>query len=414
VSVLNNDPRRTHGKLPANPQNAMQLELLRSENRRKKPARASADHRQDAPKAPPPRGKAPFLEFFAGSGLVAEALRPHFRAAWANDFCEKKAAVYRANHPASPFHLASIENVTGADLPLATLAWASFPCQDLSLAGLAAGIHGQRSGLVWEWLRVIDEMATPCPVLVAENVVGLVSGAGGAHYRALHAALVARGYRVGALMLDAVRWVPQSRPRIFVVAVAKNAPVPARLIDTRPNWAHSQAVIAAMRDQIDAVWWKLPEPLARQTTLEDLIDWRAPCDPAHVAGAKLALIPERHRNLLNAKTRHVAPGYRRTRETGQMLELRFDGVAGCLRTPKGGSSRQVLVLKEGNDTRIRLLTIRETARLMGAPEGYKLPGTYNEGYRAMGDGVAVPVASYLAKHLLRALVKAAARRWPRG
>jgi DNA (cytosine-5)-methyltransferase 1 len=287
------------------------------------------------------------------------------------------------------------------------LAWASFPCQDLSLAGLAAGIHGRRSGLVWQWLRVIDEMTTPCPVLVAENVVGLVSSAGGAHYRALHAALAARGYRVGALMLDAVHWVPQSRPRIFVVAAHKTLPIPTCLVDTHPTWAHSAAVIAAMRNQADAVWWKLPQPEARQDRLEDLIDWDAPCDPTHVARHKLNLVPERHRLLLNARSRHVAPGYRRTREVGQVLELRFDGVAGCLRTPSGGSSRQTLVLKDGRTTRTRLLTVRETARLMGAPDTYKLPGSYNEGYKAMGDAVAVPVATYLARHLLQGLVKAA-------
>ena len=39
------------------------------------------------------RGKPLYLEFFAGSGLVAHALKPHFKAAWANDICEKKAAV---------------------------------------------------------------------------------------------------------------------------------------------------------------------------------------------------------------------------------------------------------------------------------------------------------------------------------
>ena len=385
----------------------MQLELLRLNTTQKSHPRNAAGPRQDSVAAAPSRRRPTFLEFFAGSGLVAEGLRPYFRTAWANDICDKKAAVYRANHSKSPFFLGSIEHVDGAALPDAKLAWASFPCQDLSLAGLTAGINGHRSGLVWEWLRVVDEMQTRCPVLVAENVVGLVSGAGGAHYRALHAALVSRGYRVGALMLDAVRWVPQSRPRIFVVAVSKEVRIPTRLIDTRPNWAHSQAVVAAMREQADAVWWKLPEPACRETSLEDVIDWRAPCDAADVAVGKLALVPERHRRLLHAKARHVAPGYRRTREAGQVLELRFDGIAGCLRTPEGGSSRQVLVLKDGADTRTRLLTIRETARLMGAPDSYSLPGTYNDGYKAMGDGVAVPVAAHLGKHLLRHLVKAA-------
>ena len=86
-----------------------------------------------------------------------------------------------------------------------------------------------------------------------------------------------------------------------------------------------------------------------------------------------------------------------------MLELRFDDVAGCLRTPEGGSSRQVLVLRQGTDLKTRLLTARETARLMGAPDSFKLPGSYNDGYRAMGDAVAVPVAKWIARYLLAPL-----------
>jgi DNA (cytosine-5)-methyltransferase 1 len=384
----------------------VQLELLRHQSpdplRHKRPTRTAQ------PQTPSrARAKPAFLEFFAGSGLVAEGMRAHFRAAWANDICGKKAAVYRANHAQTPLHLGSIEHVNGAHLPAAQMAWASFPCQDLSLAGLAAGIHGQRSGLVWEWLRVIDELPARVPVLVAENVVGLVSAAGGAHYRMLHGALASRGYQVGALMLDAARWVPQSRPRIFVVAISADVRLPTRLTDARPNWAHSQAVVSAMSGQANAVWWKLPEPPARGTTFEDVVEWNAPCDPPDVSTTKLALVPDKHRRLLDAKTRHVAPGYRRTREVGQVLELRFDGIAGCLRTPEGGSSRQVVVLKDRTEMRTRLLTVREAARLMGAPDGYQLPGTYNDGYKAMGDGVVVPVASYLARHLLRPLVRAA-------
>ena len=127
-----------------------------------------------------------FLEFFAGSGLVAQGLKDYFNPLWANDICSKKAAVYTANHGAKHFHLGSIADVKGATLPSTSLAWASFPCQDLSLAGLTGGIHASRSGLVWEWLRIIDEMPLRPPILVAENVAGLVSVANGNHYRTLH------------------------------------------------------------------------------------------------------------------------------------------------------------------------------------------------------------------------------------
>ncbi|HEX7634335.1 MAG TPA: DNA cytosine methyltransferase [Noviherbaspirillum sp.] len=344
-----------------------------------------------------------YLEFFAGSGLVAHAMKSYFRAIWANDICEKKAAVYCANHGSKHFHCDSIANVKGGDLPTASLSWASFPCQDLSLAGLIAGIDGERSGLVWEWLRVMDEMKEAPPLLVAENVTGLVSVDGGSQYRMLHEALHSRGYLVGAMQLDAGYWVPQSRPRVFVVAVKKTIRVPASLLADGPTWAHSRAVITAAKNLDGWLWWNLPVPTPRKTTLSDIIEWDAECDDAQTSARNIALIPPHHRKLLNNPSVIVAPGYKRTRAVGQVLELRFDGIAGCLRTPRGGSSRQFLVLKRGNHLATRLLTVRETARLMGAPESFKLPGTYNDGYKAMGDAVAVPCARYLAKHLLAPL-----------
>ena len=103
------------------------------------------------------------------------------------------------------------------------------------------------------------------------------------------------------------------------------------------------------------------------------------------------------------------PAYKRTRNHKQVLEVRFDGIAGCLRTPNGGSSRQNIVIADDGILRTRLLTVREAARLMGAPDSYELPGNYNDGYRAMGDAVAVPVASFLAKELLAPLADRSAR-----
>lgn len=349
-----------------------------------------------------------FLEFFAGSGLVAEGLKGCFKPVWANDICEKKAGVYRANHGSNTFHHGSISDIQGHDLPFAQMAWASFPCQDLSLAGLVGGIHAPRSGLVWEWLRVIDEMPIPPPVLVAENVIGLVSGHEGRFYHALHNALVERGYRVGSIVLDAKHWVPQSRPRVFVVATHAGVEIPQDLIAPGPTWVHPKSVERAAQGLSDWVWWKLPKPLPRKQGLSDIIDWDAPYADETTDRRNISLISAKHRNVLNSvpdSNVFVAPGYRRTRYGKQVLELRFDDLAGCLRTPKGGSSRQVVVIKRGGQLRSRLITTREAARLMGAPDSYVLPGTYNDGYKAMGDAVAVPVAKWLAKFLLAPLVK---------
>jgi len=349
--------------------------------------------------------KPQFLEFFAGSGLVAEGLKPHFQAVWANDICPNKAAVYTANHGSHHFLLGSIEEVEGQELPIAPLAWASFPCQDLSLAGLNGGIHAERSGLVWHWLRIMDELSKQPPVLVAENVTGLLSSNGGANYRVLHQALRARGYLVGPMVLDAINWVPQSRPRVFVVAVKEDAELPAQLLDAHPNWMHPGFLVNAIDGLDGCVYWHMPLPKKRKQALADLVEWDAPTDTHDQLERKISLISLRHKEKLNDETVVVAPGYKRTRAGKQVLELRFDGVAGCLRTAEGGSSRQELVLKKGDILSTRLLTVRETARLMGAPDSYQLPGSYNQAYTAMGDAVAVPVARHLAKHLLAPLVE---------
>src|SRR5690606_16411652 len=71
-----------------------------------------------------------------------------------------------------------------------------------------------------------------------------------------------------------------------------------------------------------------------------------------------------------AGTRQVGTIYKRTRMGVQRAEIRFDGLAGCLRTPSGGSSRQIIMVIEGNKIRSRLISSRETARLMGILDSY--------------------------------------------
>lgn len=347
----------------------------------------------------------PFLDFFAGSGLVTEALKDYFRCIWANDICPKKQAVYAANHGAREFVLGSIHDVSGHRLPPSVLSWASFPCQDLSLAGNLGGISSSRSGLVWQWLRIMDEMPVRPPILVAENVPGLISAANGSHYHELHSALTDRGYQVGPLLLDAVYWVPQSRPRVFVVAVAAGVDV-GGFVSNAPQWCHSNPLVRTVFGIPGLVWWTLPKPEAPPVALEALVQFDAPVDPPEKTRRVLSLITARHRVQLEraiAGGQRAFPAYKRTRAGQQVLELRFDGVAGCLRTAHGGSSRQFLVISTEAGLTTRLLTVRETARLMGAPDSYRLPGSYNEAYSAMGDAVVVPVVRYLAAHLLNPL-----------
>ena len=347
-------------------------------------------------------GKFTCLDFFAGSGLVSMAMAKQFETVWANDISEKKALVFNANVKNNVLNVRPIETVSGHDLPAVNLSWGSFPCQDLSLAGDMNGLYASRSGLFWQWLRVMDEMAERPSVVVAENVVGLVSVDDGKYYVVAHEELTRRGYNVGAVMLDAIHWVPQSRKRIFIIAVKKGVNISA-FVGNGPEWCHPEPIVNVSKKVNEWVWWKLPKPPPRSISISDIIEFNAPCDGKLEQRAKLRLVPIEKLKLIRAQsatTRKVYTGYRRTRNHRQVLEVRTDGVAGCLRTPCGGSSRQIVLIAENGNIKTRLLTVREAARLMGAPDTFQLPGSYNDGYMAMGDGVAFPVAEYLSKYLL--------------
>jgi DNA (cytosine-5)-methyltransferase 1 len=97
--------------------------------------------------------------------------------------------------------------------------------------------------------------------------------------------------------------------------------------------------------------------------------------------------------------------YRRVRDGKQRAELRKDGIAGCLRTASGGSSRQMLVRVGKGTIRMRLMTPREYARLQGVPDDYPIPPQINQALTGFGDAVCVPVITWIAWHILNPLVK---------
>ncbi|MBX9747621.1 MAG: DNA cytosine methyltransferase [Hyphomonadaceae bacterium] len=369
---------------------------------------------------------APLYEFFAGGGLARLGLAPDFTCVFANDIDAAKAAAYRAAFGGGDMREGDIWKLKSADLPgRAALAWASFPCQDLSLAGARRGLAAPRSGAFWGFHQLIEKLAAEnrAPdVLALENVTGLLSSHGGADFAALVHGLDDLGYRVGALEIDAALFTPQSRPRLFVVA-ARNAP--AHLIASGPcEPFHSQGlrnVVARLPDGLRKrfVWWRLDAPAKRNTRLVDVLDddgvtWRSDADTAKLLDQMSLLQRARVDAVRATGRREVGAVFRRIRvEHGQRVqraEARFDGLAGCLRTPTGGSSRQMLIFVEGAQTRSRLLSPREAARLMGVPDDYPLPTSQTAALHLVGDAVCVPVVRWLSQQLLAPLAGAAALR----
>jgi len=222
------------------------------------------------------------------------------------------------------------------------------------------------------------------------------------------------------VVVDARHFLPQSRPRAFLIAADEDVDLQGLVQHGPSEPFHTSGVVrasAAARDR-EWVWWALPLPRERASRFEELCERDAPCDPPGRIDALRGLLSPLNRDKLEAALGSarflVGTGYKRTRpvegERQQRLELRFDGIAGCLRTPEGGSSRQTVVIVERGKVRTRLMTVRECARLMGAPESFQLPGSYNDGYRAMGDAVAVPVTRWLSRHILAPLAARLRRR----
>jgi DNA (cytosine-5)-methyltransferase 1 len=370
------------------------------------------------------RGKPGFYEFFAGGGMARAGLGPGWRCLFANDFDRRKAESYRANWGGDALHVGDVGAVTTAQLPgVADLVWASFPCQDLSLAGAGAGLRGARSGTFWPFWRLMQALRAEgrAPkTIVLENVCGALTSHGGKDFAALCAALSDGGYRFGALVIDAALFLPQSRPRLFIVALRGDIPVPEALVGQGGDAPfHTRALMTAQGHLPKALkqnwlWWRLPAPPLRNASLLDVIEgaprdvsWHSVAETkalfAMMSEINLARIDEAKR----AGGRTVGTLYRRTRYVGgekmQRAEARFDDLAGCLRTPAGGSSRQFVVLIDNGKVRSRLMSARETARLMGLPDDYVLPDNYNEAYHLTGDGVVAPVVRHIAAHLLEPL-----------
>lgn len=364
---------------------------------------------------------APLLEFFAGGGLARLGLEPEFKCVFANDIDPAKARAYRTAFGDDHLREGDIWRLNSTDLPgHAALAWASFPCQDLSLAGARRGLAAPRSGAFWGFHRLIEKLAAEkrAPdVLALENVTGLLSSHGGADFAALAGSLDALGYRIGALEIDASLFTPQSRTRLFVVA-ARAAPAHLQTAGPKAPF-HSPALRACVARLPDSlrkrfVWWRLEPPPHRNTHLADVLEeavpdnaWDAPEKTARLLDMMSPLQRERLDAMRQNGRREVGALFRRIRlekgERVQRAEARFDGVAGCLRTPAGGSSRQTLLFVDGDTVRSRLLSPREAARLMGVPDDYPLPESQTAALHLFGDAVCVPVVRWLSHNLLTPL-----------
>ncbi|MBH0054504.1 DNA cytosine methyltransferase [Salinibacterium sp. SWN139] len=356
------------------------------------------------------------LEFFAGIGLARMGLESAgFRVAWANDYEPDKKAMYDAQFgesDAQHFALGDVGKVVVDDLPRdVSLAWASSPCTDLSLAGNRAGLAGAQSGTFWHFIRLLDELKDDRPeVVVLENVIGLATSHGGDDLAAAIRAFNNLGYSVDVLSIDARRFVPQSRPRLFLVGAQNppnDAPVPNS--ELRPDWLQWVYGDETLRTHRAA----LPAPPAPKTEgfgneveqmpLDDERWWDADRTESFVASLSPTQL-DRVATMKRGTGVKYRTAYRRTRNGVPVWEVRADDISGCLRTARGGSSKQAVVRMGNKRLQVRWMTPREYARLMGAGDYDLTAARNNQALFGFGDAVAVPAVAWLAENYLLPLV----------
>jgi DNA (cytosine-5)-methyltransferase 1 len=197
---------------------------------------------------------------------------------------------------------------------------------------------------------------------------------------------------------------------------APSAAIRLSVEELQPSTVRPQKLVEAIRANADLHWdlWDLPEPPPYGVVqLEEVLD-RLPGDSpqwwsTERAAYLLNQMSDRHRQtadkMIAGKKLSFGAVFRRVRNGRSMAELRTDGLAGCLRTPKGGSGRQILFEAGRGEYRVRLMNPDECARLMGA-EGYRITTPLNQALFGFGDAVCVDAVTWVAQHRLNPVAEA--------
>ncbi len=191
------------------------------------------------------------FEGISGFGLAFK--RAGFEIAAVCEIDKTCQSVLRRHHPEAEIisDVKTITRETFAGRTIDVLA-GGFPCQDLSVAGKRAGLAGERSGLFWEMLRVIEDHSPR--IVVIENVPGLLSSNNGQDIQIVIDGLTQIGYTVDVDIKDAQEFgVAQRRRRVFLVCV--------RLSDSLKRKTNLSRQISAdlVVQQLADIWSAIPQ-----------------------------------------------------------------------------------------------------------------------------------------------------------
>lgn len=358
-------------------------------------------------------------EYFAGIGLVRLGLEQKgWKVTFANDISSKKYEMYKGFFPDQDdyYVVGDIFDLDVQKIPRTTLATCSFPCVDLSLAGNMNGIDGKHSSAFWGFIKILETQGDSSPdIVLVENVPGWLHSNTGKDFRLTIQALNRAGYACDVFTLDARRFTPQSRPRVFVVGVKQRRDDRAPdLIIKRSKSLISDAIKKEVEENRDLDWFynEIPVPPELNTSgLSGIVESLRLNDsrwwPDNEVKRHIEMMKEDHRQMVlvlaAGKKQIYRTFYRRRRDGFQRAEVRKDDLSGCLRTAVGGSGKQFLVMAGNGIIKMRAMTPREYARLQGVPDKYPIKTNGVQALTGFGDAVCVPAFAWIAENVLNPL-----------
>jgi DNA (cytosine-5)-methyltransferase 1 len=339
------------------------------------------------------------LSLFSGAGGMDLGLdRAGITAVAHCEIDPKAQSVLRRHWPDVPV-IEDVREVT-EDVGDVDVVHGGFPCQDISVAGNRKGLAGDRSGLWWEFHRILGELRPRWCVI--ENVAGLLSSNGGRDLGAILGALGDFGYGYAYRVLDARFFgVPQRRRRVFIVGHLGGRGAAEVLLE--PEGVRRDPATGSEAQQVVAA-----------LTANGVGAGGGPDDNSAQAGH---LIPQ-HTGTVTC-TWAKGPGNTQVEEGHIVPVLAFDSNFGGQsnvfhdHTPpvKVGSSAGISsppAVLEGGSLAVRRLIPRECERLMGwfddwtryADDGAEIADSHR--YRMCGNGVVAPVAEWIGRRIVEA------------
>ena len=249
------------------------------------------------------------------------------------------------------------------------------PCQSFSIAGARGGFEDARGTLFYDFCRLVDEIKPK--VFLYENVYGVLTHDKGNTWKVMQNSFDALGYHYKWKILDARDYgIPQGRRRLYVVG---------------------------FKNKKDYKKFEFPKPIKLKYTMQDFLVENTKEGNLISKNGKLVITekvgeePDVKYYLSDKLKKYVlSPGTKNFMHNDAKIDL---PIARALLSTQGNSHRASVNNYVTTNGKIRALTVRETHRLMGFPDSYKIVVSKAQALKQSGNSIVVDVLINILKNI---------------